>query len=77
MAQTVCFVQCNGILSDEVFNYTPSHDDFVQICKDMGLGKADDWVDVEYEKMEIGPGEYGADTFLNDDVFVHIRSVTN
>ena len=35
MAQTVCFVWCNGNLCEETFPYTPTHDDFVQICSDM------------------------------------------
>ena len=32
-------------------------------------------ISIEYEKVEIGLGEYGTDTFLTDDVLVHIRGV--
>lgn len=76
MAQTVCFVWCNGNLCEETFPYTPTHEDFVQICSDMYFTGDEIFKDIniEYEKVEIGPGEYGADTFLADDVLVHIRN---
>lgn len=72
MSQKAVFVRINGSLHAEVFPSVPDHDEMVQICKDFGYefsdGKYDgDYINVEYEWVDIGDGESGTDTFLDDE----------
>ena len=72
MSQTAVFVRINGNLHEEVFTHVPDHDDMIQICKDFGYESSDgsfdgDYINIEYEWIDIGEGESGMDTFFDDE----------
>ena len=76
MAQTVCFVWCNGVLRDKVFHDIPSHNDFVEICREIGLKISSDYdyISIDYEKVEINSGESEFDMFIPDDELIFLRN---
>ena len=72
MSQKAVFVRLNGNLHNEVFPSVPDHDEMIQICKDFGYESTDgeydeDYINVEYEWVDIGDGESGTDTFFDDE----------
>lgn len=72
MSQRAVFVRVNGNLHEEVLSHVPDHDDMIQICKDFGYdpsyGEYDgDYISLEYEWIDIGDGEGGADEFFDDE----------
>lgn len=77
MSQRAVFIKVGGNVHEEVWTHIPDHEDFIQICKDFGLTESnrDKWgnsVTVDYEWIEIGSGEGGADTFVSDEVLLHL-----
>ena len=77
MSQTAVFVRINGNFHKEVFSYVPDHDEMIQICKDFGYESSDgsfdgDYINVEYEWVDIGDGESGTDTFFDDESLCHL-----
>ena len=82
MSQTGVFVYINGNLAEEVFPAIPDHEEMIQICRDEGYSASDgqypgDYLTVEYEKVEIGSGEYGADSTWDDSEMHYLYSVRN
>ena len=72
MSQKAVFVRINGNLHEEVFTHVPDHDEMIQICKDFGYESTDerydgDYINIEYEWVDIGDGESGTDTFFDDE----------
>lgn len=72
MSQRAVFVRVNGGLHEEVLTHVPDHDDMIQICKDYGYESSDgkydgDYINVEYEWVDIGEGESGVDEFFDDE----------
>lgn len=72
MSQKAVFLRINGNLHEEVFTSVPDHDEMVQVCKDFGYEAEDgqydgDYINVEYEWVDIGEGESGTDTFFDDE----------
>lgn len=77
MSQTAVMVRVNGNLFSEVFSSVPTFEDAIQICKDFGYESTDadydgDYINVEYEWIEIGEGESGTDSFYDDETLCHI-----
>lgn len=77
MSQKAVMIRVNGNLHDEVFSYVPDDEDAIQICKDFGFDSSDeefdeDYILVEYEWIDIGDGESGADEFIDDETLLHI-----
>lgn len=75
MVQTVYFIEVDGELYDGILAYKPNHDDLIGICMDMGFDRsyAFDSLDVEVERVDIGPGESGVDEFFSEEELVAIR----
>lgn len=76
MSQKAVFVRVDGNLIQEVFNTVPDYDDACQICNDNGWDgtedRSSDYYNVEYEWIDIGEGESGLDTFIDDKTLLHI-----
>lgn len=77
MSQRAVFVRLNGNLHKEIFPSVPDYEEMIQICKDFGYepsdGKLDgNYIFLEYEWIEIGNGESGADFFFDDDTLLYI-----
>lgn len=72
MSQKAVFVRINGNLHNEVLFSVPDHDEMIQVCKDFGYESTDgeydgDYINVEYDWVDIGDGESGVDTFFDDE----------
>lgn len=72
MSQTAVMIRIDEMLHTEVYSYKPDYDDAIQICKDFGYEASDgdydgDYIDFEYEWLEIGEGESGTDNFFDDE----------
>lgn len=76
MSQKAVLVRVDGNLVQEVFHSIPDEDDAIQICKDEGYESSDeiwyDYLNVEYEWIEIGDGESGTDEFIDDETLLFL-----
>ena len=76
MSQKAVLVRVDGNLIPEVFHSVPDYDDMGQICIDNGFDGTEesytDYYNVEYEWIEIGEGESGMDSFIDDETLLHI-----
>lgn len=82
MAQTGVFITINGIPVEEVFPGIPDHDELIEICEDQGyFGNErrypEDYISVEYEKVEFGAGEYGQDRTWSDSELLYLYQSRN
>lgn len=76
MSQKAVLVSINGNLVQEVFHAVPDYEDACQICLDNGWDGTEDTIynyyNVEYEWLDIGEGESGADEFIDAETLLHI-----
>lgn len=77
MSQTAVMIRVNGNIHKEIYSHVPEYDDAIQICKDFGYSYDDgnfdgDYILVEYEWLDIGPGESGADEFYDEEYLLTI-----
>lgn len=76
MSQKAVLVSINGNLVQEVFHSVPDYEEACQICLDNGWDGTEDTIynyyNVEYEWLDIGDGESGADEFIDDETLLHI-----
>lgn len=77
MSQKAVLVRVNGNLIQEVFNWVPDYEEMCQICIDNGYDGAEetsytDCYNVEYEWIDIGEGESGTDSFIDDETLLFI-----
>ena len=77
MSQKAVLVRVNGNLIPEVFHSVPDYDEMCQICLDNGYDGAEetsytDYYNVEYEWIDIGDGESGVDSFIDDETLLFI-----
>ena len=82
MSQTGVFVYINSNLVDEVFTSIPDHEELIQICIDEGYVSSDryypeDYLLIEYEKVEIGSGESGSDLSWDDPTMIYLYQNRN
>lgn len=75
MSQRAVFVRVSGNLIPEVFTYVPDYDEMVMVCREHGYDGSDGVISyclAEYEWIEIGEGESGMDTFLDDETLLAV-----
>jgi len=76
MSQKAVLVRVDGNLIQEVFHSVPDYDEMCKICVDYGFDGTEetysDYYNVEYEWIDIGDGESGADSFIDDETLLFI-----
>ena len=76
MSQKAVLVRVDGNLIPEVFHAVPDYYDMCQICIDNRFDGTEetytDYYNVEYEWIDIGDGESGTDSFIDDETLLFI-----
>lgn len=77
MSQKAVLVRIDGNLVQEVFHSVPDYEEICQICIDNGWDGTEedtiyDYYNIEYEWIDIGEGESGADEFIDNETLLHI-----
>lgn len=80
MSQRAVLVKVESNLIQEVFHAIPDYEEMCQICIDNGFDGTDyysDSYDVEYEWLEIGDGEAGMDSFIDDETILELYDTSD
>ena len=76
MSQKAVLVRVEGNLVQEVFHSVPDYEDACQICIDNGWDGTEshysNYYNVEYEWIDIGEGESGMDSYIDDETLLHL-----
>ena len=78
MSQKAVLVRVEGNLIQEIFHSVPAYEEACQICKDNGWegteSHSSNYYNVEYEWLDIGEGELGMDSFIDDETLLYLYS---
>lgn len=76
MSQKAILVRVEGNLVPEVFHSIPDYEEMCHICKDNGWDGTEEYISdsyhVEYEWLDIGEGESGLDSFIDDETLLYL-----
>ena len=76
MSQKAILVRVEGDLVPEVFHSVPDYEEMCQICTDNGWDGTEEHISdsyhVEYEWLDIGEGESGLDSFIDDETLLNL-----
>ena len=76
MSQKAVLVRVEGNLIKEVFHSVPDYEEACAICVGNGWDgetvQSSDFFNVEYEWLDIGEGESGMDSFIDDETLLYL-----
>lgn len=76
MSQKAVLVRIEGNLIQEIFCSIPDYEDACQICIDNDWDGTENhysnYYNVEYEWIDIGEGESGIDSFIDDETLLYL-----
>ena len=72
MSQKAVFVRINGQLLPKIFSTVPDYNDAVKLCIHCDPLSLSRNLQLDYEWIEIGNGESGADTFYDENLLLFL-----